>query len=374
MARIWNAFPAAAIPPAAVLLLADAQTALADAMSAWPNMDQDFKRGPGGYLSTTKIILCWLLFLAWVRSTDQLSQDCQRTKQNYVLWNSLLFFPFVVAFLLVWMIPLFGLGFFLLLAAYIAPATAYVLYRNSKVSAEKRILTREHLRHYFSERVKRFGVKVDPEKKAGKKEGPPVNFTAQGAKTDRENTANLLLSRQSPGYPVARELIADLIDHRADAVLLEYQEQGVSVRYQIDGVWHNYEPRDRESGDVMLAVFKTLAALNANERRAKQEGSFAVEFQGKKRTCRLVSQGIPAGERVMIQLTDTADRMLTFDDLGMRKDRRAVEGSARASERVRAVLRAPCWRPEHHAGYGGPFARSIHARRGRRGRSTASGT
>ena len=321
MARIWNVFPAVAIPSAAVLLLADVQTALADAQStgagSWPNMPP-FQRGTGNYLSTTKIILCWLVFLAWVRTTDMLSQDCQRTRQNYVLWNSVLFFTFVAAFLLVWMIPLFGLGFFLLLLAYIGPMTAYILYRNSKVPAEKRILTPDHLRHWYAERVKKFGVQVSPEKKVAKKEGPPVNFTAQGAKTDRENTANLLLSKQSPGWPVARELIADAIAHRADAVMLDYSATAVGVRYQIDGVWHNSEPRDRETGDPMLAVFKTVSALNANQRQAKQEGTFGVEFKGQKRSCKITSQGVPTGERVMIQLADTTDRMWTFDDLGMR--------------------------------------------------------
>jgi len=282
MARIWNVFPAAAIPSAAVLLLADVQTALADAQStgagSWPNMPP-FQRGAGNYLSTTKIILCWLVFLAWVRTTDMLSQDCQRTRQNYVLWNSVLFFTFVAAFLLVWMIPLFGLGFFLLLLAYIGPMTAYILYRNSKVSAEQRILTPDHLRHWYADRVKKFGVKVSPEKKVSKKEGPPVSFTPQGAKTDVENKANLLLSKQSPGWPIARELIADVLDHRADAVMMEYQQTGVGVRYQIDGVWHNSEPRERETGDPMLAVLKTVAALNPNQRQAKQEGTFGIEFK-----------------------------------------------------------------------------------------------
>ena len=75
---------------AATLWLANVQTAVAD---AWPNMDEAFKRGPGYYLSLPKILFCWLLFLLWVRTTDQLSQDCQRNRLSYVLWNSVLFFP-----------------------------------------------------------------------------------------------------------------------------------------------------------------------------------------------------------------------------------------------------------------------------------------
>ena len=51
------------------------------------------------------------------------------------------------------------------------------------------------------------------------------------------------------------------------------------MRYDIDGVWHAVEPRDRESGDVMLAVMKKMASLNMDERRARQEGEFRGKFE-----------------------------------------------------------------------------------------------
>ena len=76
---------------------------------------------PGYYLSLPKILICWLLFLLWVRTTDQLSQDCQRNRLSYVLWNSVLvFFPFVVSFILMWMVPWFGLGLFFMIACAIS--------------------------------------------------------------------------------------------------------------------------------------------------------------------------------------------------------------------------------------------------------------
>ncbi len=314
------------------------------------------------------------VFLAWSpHDRHAQSRIASALRQNYVLWNSVLFFTFVAAFLLVWMIPLFGLGFFLLLLAYIGPMTAYILYRNSKVPAEKRILTPDHLRHWYAERVKKFGVQVSPEKKVAKKEGPPVQFTPQGAKTDRENTANLLLSKQSPGWPVARELIADVFDHRADAVMLEYQQTGVGVRYQIDGVWHNSEPRERETGDPMLAVFKTVSALNANQRQAKQEGTFGVEFKGQKpqlqnnqpRRAHRRARDDPTGrhDRSNVDVRRSGDA---------RQDRRATERGVGKAQGIRAVLRVAGRRAEHHARHGDPFARSLHARRGGGGRSKTS--
>ncbi len=315
MARIWKAFPALALPPAALLVLADAQSALAD----WPASSERFSRGPGGYLSTFKILLVWFVFLLWVRTADQISQDVQRMKMSYVLWNSVMVLPFMLAMVLVWELPLFGLSYFLLLVAYGAPLGTYIYFRNAAVSAEKRILTPDHLRHWFSGQLKRVGVKVKlNEKGESRSDGPPVAFTAKGAKTDRENTANMLLARQSQGYAEARSLIADLMDNRADSTMLDYTQAEVAIRYQIDGVWHNNQPRERAAGDLMLQVFKKLANLNINERRAKQEGAFGFEYRGAKRTCRFVSQGVETGERVVMQCADTTDKMWALPDLGLR--------------------------------------------------------
>ena len=189
----------------------------------------------------------------------------------------------------------------------------------------------------MSQKAARFGMKISAEKQESKKLGPPVNFTAKGGKTDRDNAANLLLSRQSPGFPVARQLIADAIDHRAEGILLDYTAQGVTSQLQIDGVWHNHEPYERAEGDPMLAVFKTISALNVNERRAKQEGAFDAEFNKTKRTCKITSQGTQTGERVLLQLADA-----TIPKMDVRRtrhaDRRSKSNFARCHDLPKGIV------------------------------------
>ena len=309
------------------MLIADVQMALADAVPAsaassgtgWPNEDTDrLVRGPGGYLSIPKLLFCWLLFLLWVYTVDWVNQDVQRNRLSYAVWNTAVFFSFVAAFLLMLVLPWFWLAAFLLLVAYIGPFAGYVVVRNCAVSRERRVFTPDHLRHFAAEKGKLFGLKISAEKQDPRSLGPPVVFAPKGGKTDRDNAANLLLARQSPGFPAARRLVADALEHRAEAVLLDYTAQGVTTRLQIDGVWHNHEPYEREEGDPMLAVFKTVSALNVNERRAKQEGAFDAEFNKSKRKCKIVSQGTPTGERVLLQLPEAATRKWTFEELGMR--------------------------------------------------------
>ncbi len=160
---------------------------------------------------------------------------------------------------------------------------------------------------------------MEHERKAEYEKGANVDLMAIGSADERENQANLISARQSPGYLLVKEIIADMVDRRSDRVILDYTQEAVVGRQHVDGVWHNGEARDRESGDVMLAVMKTLANLNATERRKKQEGKFAAKYDGHSFVCPLTSQGVPTGERVVLQLLGGFQQTFKkYDDLGMR--------------------------------------------------------
>ena len=74
------------------------------AQGTWPpyafSAEHTIDRGPGGYLSWIKLGLLWLLFLAWVKTTDWVSEDCQKANVPYALWVPIVFFPLLVALLL----------------------------------------------------------------------------------------------------------------------------------------------------------------------------------------------------------------------------------------------------------------------------------
>lgn len=147
---------------------------------------------------------------------------------------------------------------------------------------------------------------------------PPCTLSGSGG-SNEQNQGNLLAAKQSPFFPHAGGMIAHCLSKRGDKIMLDYTQQAAAVRFQVDGVWHAVEPRDRESGDAMLAVFKKLANLNPADRRSKQEGAFNAEFKGKKYVCNLTSQGVPTGERVLIRLTDKKFKLERLEEMGMRE-------------------------------------------------------
>ncbi len=275
-------------------------------------------RGPGNYLNVWKILGAWLVFLCWVRTTDWVSQDARMIKTNYARWNSLVFFTLVASFFLLWILPIYWLGLTLMILAYAGPLTAYIVHRNRLVLPHQKVLTTSHIRFWLADHLTMIGIKVAREKQDPREKGAPVKLVPQGGATDRDNAANLLAARQSPGYPVARELVADAVSQRADSVAMDFTQQAVAIRYLIDGVWHNNEPRDRESGDAMLAVLKMVCARNPNERRARQEGAFKAEYEKISYSCALTTQGTETGERALLQIQHGKVAFKTFEELGMR--------------------------------------------------------
>ena len=290
------------------------------AQSAMP--EYTFQRGwsgPGYYLSWPKLAACWLLFLCWVATTDWVNRDLQEKKLDYFLWNPIVFGSFLAAMVLVWLgIPYFWLAFGLLLAAYVGPLTAYILHRNARVPSDERVLTPEHLRYWFAQRLRMVGVKVEAERKAAYEKGPPLLLEARGGPSPQVDQARMIAARQKPGFNIARRILAEALDRRATSILLDYTQRGVGVKHQIDTVWHPAEAISREDGDPALEALKILCGLNPADRQSKQEGQFQARYKEQLYPGVFLSQGTPTGERVVLQLTTKGVRFKTLAELGVR--------------------------------------------------------
>ncbi|MEM9941862.1 MAG: ATPase, T2SS/T4P/T4SS family [Planctomycetota bacterium] len=144
-----------------------------------------------------------------------------------------------------------------------------------------------------------------------------LEFTAAG-ESEEDRKRNLKMVEPSPGFDPMVELVADSIIKDALITVLDYTPQQVSVRYQIDGLWHPGPPMDRETGDYMLASMKQIAGMEYRERGARQEGSFGTLYKKARQKFKVVSQGVPTGERVAIYLDYKRPAMDSITDQGMR--------------------------------------------------------
>jgi type II secretory ATPase GspE/PulE/Tfp pilus assembly ATPase PilB-like protein len=243
----------------------------------------------------------------------------------YQVWNPIMVFTFLLVFMTIGLgLPIFFGGFVLVLAAYLVPFVIYVVQRNGKVTQDKKVFTPEHLKNWFSN-IGRRGPKQQVEVKHAWQMGPPVEIVAVGP-LQMENQAATIDARQSPAFVATKFLLADGLAQRADKIMLDYTADAVAVRYEIDGMWHNANPKvhekdplNRQLGDMMLAVFKRIAHLNMTERRARQEGKLKVEFGGNKYDTTLLCQGTPTGERAVLSFKTVTKYVPTLEDCGMRE-------------------------------------------------------
>lgn len=308
---------AAAVVALVVVYGFAAEALLADDAPQKTALAKDF-RGDGGYLSWIKVLACFALFLAWVKTTDWVSIDCQEVKLDYLRWNPIVFGTFFGAFLLSWLIPFFWISFPLLFLAYVGPLTAYILYRNARVEHNVRVLTPEHLRFWFATRLNKMGMNVAAEKADPHESGPPVKVFARGGPDEVTDNARLLTARQSPGLRSAREILAEALTGRSSAVMLDYTSAGASMRTLVDGVWIPRDVRPRDVADPALESLKLLCGLNPQDRQGRQEGTFGAEFESARLSASFASQGTPTGERVLVQFEEKKVRINTLEELGMR--------------------------------------------------------
>jgi len=345
----------------------------------WPAVElkKDW-RGPSNYLSGIKVMACWLLFMMWVRSADWVSRDGQEVRLHFLRWNPIIFGSFMAAVVLLLLIPVFWVGFPLLVIAYVAPLAAYIVHRHGHLAAEHRDLARDNLCSLFAQMLVdvlhlagfvalliplfylagilgqsvhaitgilvvlaypfafvfgvlpkthprasewlagRFRAVAGAEKVDPHETGPPVILRAQGGPSEREDNVRLLSARQAPGFFGAREVIADGLSRRAHGIMLDYTQQAMGVHRMIDGVWQPGEPLPREQGDPLLEALKILCGLNPQDRQSQQKGTFSTEYKSTEYGSTLTCQGTKTGERALLQFEEKAVLFESFEGIGMR--------------------------------------------------------
>ncbi len=297
---------------------AAAGDAAGNANAVWTKDDVN-KHRKDSFLNWLKLIPVILVFCLWILTGDWVNRSSQIHGLGYGKWNPIILLPFVLGFILLLVIPNYYAGIGILTLSWLGPFIAYTVTHNKNVENYQKVFTSDWFRYTWAGLLAKVGVKIDAERKAEYERGAAVDLQALGG-NEQVNQGNLITARQSPGYLLVKDLVADMITRRSERLVLDYTASAVNAKHYIDGVWHNGESRDRESGDVMLAVMKQLANLDIGERRKKQEGAFAAAYEGNKYLCPFASQGVQTGERVLLSITGGGQVTLrTLDDLGMRE-------------------------------------------------------
>ena len=274
--------------------------------------------GSGGYFNIVKIVIVIIGFWIWVYMIDWMNRDAEELLNPLRgIWNSINcgLLLFVGGLGTLWLIPIFWIGLGASVVAFWAPVVTYAVIRNKPLPPHDRVLTADHI--YFC--IARMLRMKTPDTKQAHELGPPVTLKAlqkDTAKVDLD--ARTLLARNHEGYNPYRFILANAIYKRATGVMFDYSETECQVRFQIDGVWHLTQTLTREQGDPMLESAKLLAGVNPNERRKRQQGYFVAIVEKKHNyEAEFASQGVPTGEKAIIQFQIMKVPFKNADDIGL---------------------------------------------------------
>ncbi len=308
-------------PPLRRAWLAAAGPLLALVLQSSAHAQDGFVRGEGFYFAWWKLLLFWIVAIMWSAAADWISRDTREIGQEISLspdvWNPIVVFTFLVAFVVSLFIPIFFVGLAVAVLAYAVPVFTYIGQRNSRVVYERRVLTGPHLKTWFANfgKPEKKGVEI----KLAHEHGAPVDLesTSGTAETNQINTVRA--RQQSEAYLAAKQMIADCLDRRAERLLLDYGANAVAARLEIDGVWHNLDAMDRANGDQLLVMLKILGGVNEKERRQRQTGSFKTVYKNVKYATNLTAQGVKTGERAILEFVGPKASLATLEQLGMRE-------------------------------------------------------
>jgi type IV pilus assembly protein PilB len=133
-----------------------------------------------------------------------------------------------------------------------------------------------------------------------------------------DSSADLLrMTQEAPVVKISNLLLTDAVNLRASDILIEPLENGLRIRYRIDGVLQEARKSPpKVLHNAIVSRFKVMSGLNIAERRLPQDGRFKVKLQGREVDFRVSVLPSSRGEKVALRVLDRSQAMLDVGSLG----------------------------------------------------------
>ena len=149
--------------------------------------------------------------------------------------------------------------------------------------------------------------------------GPPVDVRATTGDNSANQTAEIQC-RQSMGIVPVKQVLYESLVNDAERLLIDCTIQGATSQIEVDGLWQQLPMLDPQNATMMVAVMKTLAHLNAQDRVSEQKGEFTANSGEIGRRCHITTVGTQTGERIIIKLQPKKPRFKAISELGIREE------------------------------------------------------
>ena len=165
-----------------------------------------------------------------------------------------------------------------------------------------------------------------------------LQLVTETEKGDEVLSVEKISADTSPIIKLVNSTVLDALNRRASDIHIETTQDGVIIKYRIDGVLYKAtEPIDLHFQGPIISRLKVMSELDISERRIPQDGRFKVRINEKSIDFRVSIMPSAFGEDAVIRILDKESiasdlKGLTLETLGM---------DSREIKRFRKMIKEP---------------------------------
>lgn len=122
---------------------------------------------------------------------------------------------------------------------------------------------------------------------------------------------------QAPIVKLLNLILTEAIQQGASDIHFEPLEDGLRVRYRIDGILQNRHSPAQEFQAQLLTRVKVMAKLDIAEHRLPQDGRIKLRMGRREIDFRVSTVPVGSGERIVLRILDKGNVILGLDKIGM---------------------------------------------------------
>lgn len=124
------------------------------------------------------------------------------------------------------------------------------------------------------------------------------------------------LASEAPVIRMVNAIVARVVDLRASDIHLEPFDDGLHVRYRVDGVIAKHEVLGQNHAAAVCSRIKLMAHLDIAERRLPQDGRIKTRVKGRELDLRVSTVPTVHGESLVMRVLDRSSVTFSLDDMG----------------------------------------------------------
>ena len=130
------------------------------------------------------------------------------------------------------------------------------------------------------------------------------------------------MAQEASVVRLVNEILLEAIETRTSDVHIESQNEGIVIRYRIDGILHT-QPVPAEINHFRAAIIsrlKIMAKLNIAEKRLLQDGRIKLKIKGREVDVRVSVIPMIHGEGLVMRILDKGAMKFDLRSLGMSQE------------------------------------------------------